>query len=54
MGNVAFITGATRGIGRQIAITLAKSGFDIALNYRAENDLLFKEIFQALKALKIW
>lgn len=38
MGNVAFITGATRGIGRQIAITLAKSGFDIALNYRAEND----------------
>ena len=38
MGNVAFITGATRGIGRQIAITLAKSGFDIALNYRTEND----------------
>ena len=38
MGNVAFITGATRGIGKQIAITLAKNGFDIALNYRKENE----------------
>lgn len=38
MSNVAFITGATRGIGRQIAITLAKEGYDIALNYRTEND----------------
>ena len=40
MGNVAFITGATRGIGRQIAITLAKNGFDIALNYRSQNEEL--------------
>lgn len=38
MSNVAFITGATRGIGKQIAITLAKEGYDIALNYRKEND----------------
>lgn len=35
---VALITGATRGIGRQIAITLAKQGFDIAINYRKENE----------------
>ena len=35
---VALITGATRGIGRQIAITLANSGFDIVVNYRKEND----------------
>lgn len=40
MGNVAFITGATRGIGREIAITLAKNGFDIALNYRTQNEEL--------------
>lgn len=40
MNKVAFITGATRGIGKQIAITLAKSGYDIAINYRTENDLL--------------
>ena len=35
---VALITGATRGIGRQIAITLAKNGFDIVVNYRKENE----------------
>lgn len=40
MNKVALITGATRGIGKQIAITLAKQGFDIALNYRTENDSL--------------
>ncbi len=38
MNKVAFITGATRGIGKQIAITLSKNGYDICLNYRSEND----------------
>ena len=38
MEKVALITGATRGIGKQIAITLAKEGYNIALNYRTEND----------------
>lgn len=38
MSKVAFITGGTRGIGKQIAITLAKDGYDIAINYRKEND----------------
>lgn len=38
MSKVALITGGTRGIGKEIAITLAKAGFDIALNYRSEND----------------
>lgn len=38
MNKVAFITGSTRGIGKQIAITLAESGYDIAVNYRTEND----------------
>lgn len=42
MNRVAFITGATRGIGKQIAITLAKQGYDIALNYRKENEELEK------------
>ena len=40
MSKVALITGATRGIGKQIAITLSKEGYDIALNYRKENDEL--------------
>ncbi len=38
MRKVAFITGATRGIGKEIAITLASEGYDIALNYRTMND----------------
>ena len=40
MSKVAFITGGTRGIGREIAITLAENGFDIVVNYREQNDLL--------------
>ena len=38
MNKVAFITGGTRGIGRQIAMTLAMAGYDIAVNYRTENE----------------
>ena len=40
MEKSALITGATRGIGKQIAITLAKQGYNIALNYRKENEEL--------------
>lgn len=40
MSRVALITGANRGIGKQIAIILAKQGFDIAINYRTANDSL--------------
>lgn len=40
MEKVALITGATRGIGKQIALTLSKEGYNIALNYRNENDEL--------------
>lgn len=40
MDKCAVITGATRGIGKQIAITLAKQGYNIALNYRKENEEL--------------
>ena len=40
MEKYALITGAIRGIGKQIAITLAKQGYNIALNYRKENEEL--------------
>ena len=42
MNKVACITGATRGIGKQIAITLAKNGYDIVVNYKTENDDLIE------------
>lgn len=35
---VALITGATRGIGKEIALELAENGFDIAINYRSASD----------------
>ena len=35
---VALITGATRGIGKEIALELAANGFDIAVNYRSKQD----------------
>ena len=38
MNKVVFVTGATRGIGKQIAITFAKEGYDIAINYRKQNE----------------
>ena len=38
MNKLAIITGGTRGIGKQIALTFAKEGYNIALNYRTENE----------------
>ncbi len=35
-GKIALVTGASRGIGKAIAIALAEAGADIAVNYRAQ------------------
>ena len=37
-GKKALVTGSSRGIGRAIAIGLAKEGADIAINYRKRKD----------------
>lgn len=52
MSKVAFITGATRGIGKSIALKIASCGYDIAINYRTENNDL-TELLNEIKGFNV-
>lgn len=45
----ALVTGASRGIGRSVAVALAQAGYDVAINY-SSNVSAAEEVAQAVKA----
>src|SRR5215469_10895071 len=49
-GRVALVTGGSRGIGRAIARELAKSGADVAVNFRRDEGAA-KSVVEEIRAL---
>ena len=49
-GRIALVTGASRGIGRAIAMSLAEAGSDVAVNYQV-NEKKAQEVCALIKGL---
>ena len=49
-GQVALVTGASRGIGREIALELARQGANVAVNY-AGNEAMANEVVAEIQAM---
>jgi len=51
-GQTALVTGASRGIGKEIALELARNGYRVAVNYYNESQSLVDETVAEIRALQ--
>lgn len=49
-GRIALVTGASRGLGKAMALALAEAGADVAVNYRAQAEAA-ESVAQSIRAL---